>query len=142
MGAVSIFLKLVVAEMVTKIVRTGSQHCSQNGAKIAHWGLLGRIFVICGGLFWRSFLLDFWSAKSWQQIRENGVKGEADRERRGCRRGAGGLRGGITLVITKCNEGLKKSSYTLTQGVGGLVIYLFVLFPKQLGCQGFLRLEK
>ena len=64
--------------MVPKIVRNGSQNGSQNGAKMAPWGLLGRIFVILGGLFWMPFLLEFWSAKSWQQIRENGVKGEAE----------------------------------------------------------------
>ncbi len=80
-GGVSILLKLVVAEMVPKMVRNGNQHGSQNEVKMAPWGLLGRIFVILGGLFWMLFLLDFWSAKSWQQIRENGVKGEAGGEK-------------------------------------------------------------
>ena len=77
-GGVSILLKLVIAELVPKMVRNGSQNGSQHGAKIAPWGLLGRIFVICGGLFGMSFFLDFLSAKSWQQIREKRVKGEVE----------------------------------------------------------------
>ena len=61
---------------------------------MAPWGLLGRIFVILGGLFWRSFLLDFLSAKSWQQIREKRAKGEVEGIKSSWGRGAGGVKGG------------------------------------------------